>query len=78
MTTHDTYKTSAPTCPHCGHAMDTDEMLYGKPTCESDLFALAPDEGRAVIKCPRCDTEYWVQGGYTPHYTSAAGEEELD
>lgn len=71
------FKQPTPTRPHCDHAMDNDEMLYGKPTCDEDLFALAPDEGRAVITCPAYDQEYWVQGGYQPHYTSAPAEELL-
>lgn len=66
-----------PKCPHCGHEMDSDEMSYGKPTCDEDLFALAPNEGRAVIECPACDKQYWVQGGYTPMYTCAFAEEDL-
>jgi uncharacterized protein with PIN domain len=57
--------------------MNNDEMCYGRPTCAEDLFALAPAEDRAVIECPVCDKQYWVQGGYTPHYTSAASEDEL-
>lgn len=69
--------TTTPKCPHCGHEMDTDEMCYGKPTCDADLFALAPNEDRAVIECPACDKQYWVQGGYTPHYISAFSEEDL-
>jgi uncharacterized C2H2 Zn-finger protein len=75
MTMH--YKTPTPICPHCGHVMDTDEMSYGAPTCDADLFALAPNEDQAVIKCPSCDAEFWVQGGYTPHYTSAFSWEEF-
>ena len=66
-----------PTCPHCGHAMDAEEMQYGPPTCSEDLFALAPNEERAAITCPACDLEYWVKGGYQPHYTSALAEELL-
>ena len=69
--------TPTPKCPHCGHAMDADEMCYGKPTCDEDLFDLAASEGRTVIECPSCDMQYWVQGGYTPHYTSAFAEEDL-
>jgi len=72
-----TFEEPFPVCPHCFHAMDTDEMLYGAPTCSEDLFALAPEEGRAAIVCPRCDAEYWVKGGYRPYYTSAFSEEEL-
>ena len=78
LSTHDTVNTLSPTCPHCGHEMDSDEMNYGKPTCDEDLWALAPNEGRAVIECPACDQQYWVQGGYRPQYTSAFSEDELD
>jgi len=52
-------------------------MNYGPPTSDTDLWALAPQEGRAVIECPGCDKEYWVKGGYQAHYTSAFSEEEL-
>ena len=69
--------TLTPKCPHCGHEMNNDEMCYGKPTCEVDLFALAPKEDRAVIECPACGQQYWVQGGYVPQYTSAFAEEGL-
>lgn len=57
--------------------VNSDEMCYGKPTCDADLFALAPSEDRAVIECPACDKQYWVQGGYRPQYTSAFAEEDL-
>ena len=77
LTTHDIFETPTPTCPHCGHQMSTDEMLYGKPTCDEDLFALAPNEERSAIECPACDQGYWVQGGYRPHYTSAFAEDDL-
>lgn len=66
-----------PTCPHCGHAMDIEEMQYGPPTCSEGLFVLAPNEDTAAITCPACDLEYWVKGGYQPHYTSALAEELL-
>ena len=53
------YHMPQPTCPHCRHAMDTDDMQ----SCSTvDLFALAPNEGRECIKCPACDLDYWVQG----------------
>jgi len=35
-------------------------------------------EGSTTVKCPLCDAEYWVKGGYVPHYTSAFSEEELE
>jgi transposase-like protein len=72
-----TFQAPSPTCPHCGHELDEDEMLYGKPTCDEDLYALAPNEGSTVVQCPRCDLEYAVQGGYKPHYTSAFSLDEL-
>jgi predicted nucleic acid-binding Zn-ribbon protein len=71
------FQTPHPTCPHCGHELDDDEMLYGKPTCDEDLYALAPNEGSAVVQRPRCDQEYAVKGGYRPHYTSAFCLDEL-
>ena len=77
MSHHPTFQQPTPTCPHCAHAMNVDEMIYGEPTCEADLFALAPEEGRTDIKCPACDEFYWVKGGFKPHYTSAYAEEDL-
>jgi hypothetical protein len=69
-----TERTIYPTCPHCAHMLNADEM-----SCSgSDLWAIAPDEDSAVVECPICDKEYWVKGGYTPHYTSAFSEEELE
>lgn len=75
MTKHDTYNRLTPTCPHCGHEMDSDEMSAHK----DDLWALAPDEGQAEIECPDilCGKTYYVQGGYRPQYTSAISEDEL-
>ena len=69
----DTHQCPRPTCPHCGHELNHDEMYDAKV----DLYALAPNEGKECIECPACDKEYWVQGGYTSHYTSAYAEEEL-
>ena len=54
---------------HC-----TDEML----ALDFDAFALATNEGREAMTCPACDQEFWVQGGYIPHYTTAFAEELLD
>ena len=78
MTETNTFQRSSPTCPNCGHALNTDEMLCGKPMCDEDLFGLALSEGTTVIQCPLCDKEYWVKGGYAPQYTSAFSEEELE
>ena len=77
MTDWKTFEAPRPTCPHCGHELDVDEMGYGASVCENDLWALAPNEGRSVVVCPVCDKQYWVQGGYQPHYTSAFSEEDL-
>jgi endogenous inhibitor of DNA gyrase (YacG/DUF329 family) len=77
MGKHDTHQTPYPTCPNCGHQLNDDEMQYGKPTCEDDLYGLAPTEGTTTIECPRCDKEYAVQGGYRPYYTSAFSLDEL-
>lgn len=68
-----TYQRPHPTCPHCGHEMDHDEMSGH----DADLYAAAPNEERVAVQCPRCDQEYWIQGGYKPTYTSAFSEEEL-
>ena len=65
---------ATPTCPHCCHAMTTDEMVEYR---DVSLFDLAHQELREAIKCPACDLEYWVQGGYVPTYTSAYAEEDL-
>jgi len=69
------YKQPTPVCPHCGHVMTSGEMNCD--FSDSDLFVLAPNEDTAVIKCPICDTEYWVRGGFNPHYTTGFSEEEL-
>jgi hypothetical protein len=68
-----THKQATPVCPHCGHALDHEEMTHQ----ETDLFALAPEEGKGLVVCPLCDKDYWVQGGFKPHYTSAFAEEQL-
>ena len=73
LTTHDTYHTPHPTCPHCGYELNHDDML----AADDDLYALAPNEDSAVVQCPQCDKEYAVQGGYRPHYTSAFSLDEL-
>lgn len=72
--TINTVQRPGPTCPGCGHEMDDEDML----SChDADLFDLAQEEGTACIMCPICDAEYWVQGGYMPHYTSAFCEDQL-
>jgi len=62
-----------PTCPSCDHEV-TDDEAYG---IGEDLWALAPDEGRAKIECPSCGVAYHVQGGYVPTYTCALDEDDL-
>ena len=73
----DLYQRSSPTCPHCGYSLNHDDMQDDKTSDCEDLYALATDEDRAVVVCPKCDAEYWVLGGYRPHYTSAFSEELL-
>ena len=68
------YNEGAPQCPSCSYAMTSDDMLNQS---EANLFDIAPNEDRAAVKCPSCDIEYWVQGGYRPTYTTALAEEEL-
>jgi uncharacterized Zn-finger protein len=60
-------------CPHCDHEYTADEMNE----CEVDLWALAPNEDSAELKCPVCDQEFYVQGGYKPLFTTAFCEDEL-
>ena len=70
-TTH--FRTAAPTCPHCNHEMDDDEMLADP----AELFAAAPDESQHEITCPACDQAFHLRGGYTPFYTTAIDEDDL-
>lgn len=65
---------STPTCPSCDHAMSMDEMVEFR---HNDLFAAAPNESLVRIKCPNCDTKYWIQGGYKPQYTTAISVDDL-
>jgi uncharacterized protein with PIN domain len=73
MSEFETQMQPMPTCPHCGYALDSDDMH----SQDADLWAAAPKESREIVKCPQCDNEYWIQGGYIPSYTSAFSEEEL-
>lgn len=61
------------TCPSCDHEVTNDEALG----MDEDLYALAPDEGRAEIRCPSCGVTYYCQGGYVPTYTTALDEDAL-
>jgi hypothetical protein len=71
----DTANTAYPVCPHCGHQLDDDEMNADP----EDLWALAPDEGRAEIVCPsgQCGKTFHAQGSYRPLYTTAINEDDL-
>jgi hypothetical protein len=66
---------SKPTCPICGYGLTDDDMHAHLG--EEDLWALAPDEGRAEIRCPACGVTYHCQGGYRPEYTTALDEDDL-
>lgn len=70
-------RNSTPTCPSCGYALMTDDMLGRVNTECSDLFALAPAEGRTAIDCPVCGVTYHCQGGYEPFYVTALDEDDL-
>lgn len=72
---HDTWDRPTPTCPGCGYALDYADMQ--SDFADADLFAIAPREERASVTCPQCNITYWVQGRYTPTYTSAFAEEDL-
>lgn len=72
----DLHQQLTPTCPHCAHAMNAEEMSWST-TSDDDLFVAAPYENHVCVTCPACDLQYWVKGGYTPHYTSAFAEEDL-
>ena len=72
---YSTHEQDRPTCPHCGYALNDDDM--GSGFCEISLWNMAPQEDTATVTCPQCDKEYWVRGGYRPHYTSAFAEELL-
>lgn len=74
MAAQETFRRPAPTCPHCGHELNDEEMGFAS---QDDLWRLAIEDGAAVVECPICDQEYWVKGGYKPHYTSALAEEDL-
>lgn len=74
MSEIDTFQRPYPTCPHCGYSLDVDDM---NSVSNDDLWGATPKEERTIVKCPQCDIEYWVQGGYVPYYTSAFAEEDL-
>lgn len=68
-----THNLASIVCPHCGYTHDAQDM----ESMPFDPWALAPNEGREALKCFQCDREFWVQGGYTPQYSTAVCEEEL-
>lgn len=70
----DTREQRRPVCPHCGYMLDELDM---PGITDYDIYALAAEEDTNVIECPQCDKEYWVRGGYNPHYTTAFAEEQL-
>ena len=69
-----TTNTQTPVCPHCGHVYTTDDILQNDLV---DIYGIAHAEGLAVIECPSCDQEFWVKGGYKPHFATAVSEELL-
>lgn len=76
------YNMAQPTCPHCGHEMDYEEMGSNtrfEGSDGDDLWGLAPMEQLTKVVCPAilCGKPYFVQGGYTPKYTCAVTESEL-
>jgi hypothetical protein len=80
---YDHYKQPHIICPHCRHEMTDDEMganRYEEGSDGDDLWALVPEERRTKVVCPSvfCGKPYFVQGGYTPTYTTAATEDEID
>ena len=68
-------KTNTPVCPHCYHAMKPDEMINS----DVAIFDIAPREESLndPIVCPACGEEFWVAGGYEPHYTTGLTENEV-
>ena len=61
-------------CPHCDHPYDADDMN----SAGEDLWALAPNESDADIKCVICGDEFVIRGSYRPVYSTAFSSEELD
>jgi hypothetical protein len=61
----DTWHTSAPVCPYCGHhESDPWEIDFG-----NDL------EGEIEHSCSSCDREYLCERGVTIYYTSPPSSE---
>ncbi len=67
------HKTAAVTCPHCNHVFTDDDCHR----CDTDIWALAPDEETAELQCPSCQQQFWVQGGFRPQYTTAISKDDL-
>lgn len=67
------YEKATVICPHCDYQYTADDFT----SASVDLWALAPNEARTDLTCLSCNKEFVVQGGYTPHYTTAFAEEEL-
>lgn len=71
------FRTDRPTCPHCDYALNDDEMIEHRSEEDTDMYTLAHGEDRDSIECPQCDQIYWLQGLWTPVYTSALAEDDL-
>lgn len=63
-----------PTCPHCGHELEEDEMFSAS---RDDLYQVAVEAQTATVTCPMCDRDYLVKGGSQIFFTSAFVEEQL-
>lgn len=61
-------------CPNCNHALDNDEMY----DCETDVYAICPNEDNAKVKCQACGETFFVEGSYQPKYRSFKTEEEME
>ncbi len=73
---HHTFNTRSPVCPACHHEMTTDEMVNHIHRGD-DLFAIAPNEGRAELDCPACGQHYHIKGSYCPQYCTSLSEDDL-
>jgi hypothetical protein len=67
------YKADMPTCPHCKMQFTTSDMERST----QDLWALPKNEERIELTCPSCNNTFWCEGGFDPHYNSAANEDDL-
>lgn len=65
-------------CPHCDHRFTLDEMVSVDTVDCGFLYELAHKEEIGAIKCPVCDQEFWVKGGWNPEFYTSFSEEELE